>query len=175
MFALFKSHPLESITYIKMYSSLSPHEVSEVSFAFILMPYSHQKHLVNLQSIQFVFNARGEVTRMNILFYGDEPDILIKAKATMAEMIALKLTHKRQEGLSSYNAEGRNLEFSFVGLASAPDYLSDIIDCLKKPFLLHPDFIQEIKSQLLNQEYLAAEFIQLRGALPEQQPPCCIL
>jgi hypothetical protein len=175
MYALFKTQALESIAYIKMYSSLSPTEASETSFAFILMPYSHQKHLVSLQSIQFVFNARGEVTRMNIIYSGDEFAIEKKVKETMAEVVALKLSHERRDALSIFNYERKNLEFSFVDLVEAPAYLSDIIDCIKRLYLMSSDFVQELKPQLLNPEYLAAEFAHLRGNAPEPRHCCAIM
>jgi hypothetical protein len=41
---------------------------------------------------------------------------------------------------------------------------------------LKADFAQEIKEQLLNQEYLSHEFIRLRGkVLPEINPACSIM
>lgn len=174
MFELFKNQVYESIAYIKMYSSLSPIETSETSFAYVLMPYSHQKHLVSLQSIEFEFNGHGEVTRMNIIYSGNEDAIQKKAKETIAEIVSLKLSHDRKDGLSIYDEEHKNLKFAFINLSEAPAYLSDIIDCLKKLFLMSPDFVKEIKLQLLNQEYLAAEFVQLQGSTPEAYHFCSI-
>lgn len=174
MFELFKNQALESIAFIKMYSSLSPTETSETSFAFILMPYSHQKHLVSLQSIQFVFNEHGEVTRMNIIYSGHEDAIHKKARETIAEIVSLKLSHDRTDGLSIYDEERKNLEFAFINLSESPAYLSELIDCLKKHYLMSPDFVHEIKLQLLNQEYLAAEFVQLQGSTSEANHFCSI-
>lgn len=162
---------LESITYFKMYGS-SIDAGAERCFAFILMPASSQRNLVCLQSIQFACNAHGKVIKLCIVYSGHELDIEKKAKETMNAIIDLKLRHGKGEQLCVFDKQNRTFELEFN---ESQDYLSDIIDRLKDIYLMKTDFVQNIKSQLLNQEFLEKEYLRLRGKAPENNSACIIM
>ncbi|KTD52863.1 hypothetical protein [Legionella quateirensis] len=173
MLKMFKSMDPESITYIKMYSSFTD-EITEAGFAYVLMPASPQRSLVCLQSIQFVFNACGDVTQLGIFYNGKERDIQKKVCNTMSGLVSLKLRHGAGCELCTFD-ENRN--FFNLQIDSSNDssgFLTDIIDLLKEEYLMKPDFVLDLKLQLLDKNFLEQEFIRLRGKTPEPRSACII-
>ena len=171
MLKMFKSMEPESITYTKMYSSFID-EITEPCFAYVLMPSSPQRSLVCLQSIQFAFNAYGDVIQLSIFFAGQEKDIQKKVRDTMNGLVTLKLRHGAGRELCTFD-ENRNIcHLRINGSNDSLVYLTEMIDLLKEEYWMKPDFVLDLKLQLLNKNFLAQEFIRLRGKTPERQSAC---
>ncbi len=111
---------------------------------------------------------------MRIIYFGHESVIHKKLQETMSGIVSLKLHHERKDGLCTYDSGCKMFESCFINPGEAYAYLSDIVDFLKVGYLLHHDYAEEIKSQLLNKDYLASEFIRLRGNASEPTHSCDI-
>lgn len=148
---------------------------SEQCFALILMPNSPQRSQVCLQSIQFAFNRRGEILELSFVYVGHDIDIQKKAKETLTGIVDLKKRHQRGESLCVFNDSSNTLTISLVAGKDSKQYLSDIMDFIKDKYLMKTDFAQDIKSQIISEEYLEEEFIRLRGKSPEKQSFCCLM
>ncbi|MBL7481370.1 hypothetical protein [Legionella bononiensis] len=173
MLKMFKSMEPELITYTKMYSSFTD-EITEPGFAYVLMPASPQRSLVCLQSIQFVFNARGDVTQLSIHYLGKEKEIQKKVRDTMSGLVTLKLRHGAGRELCTFDENRNMFNLRIDGSNDSPGFLTEIIDLLKEEYWMKPDFVLDLKLQLLNKNYLEQEFIRLRGKTPERQSACII-
>lgn len=171
---MFKPLDTDSILYFKMYSNYTDEKLDNCC-AFILMPSGLQRHLVSLQSIQFGFNECGEILKVVIIYSGNEENIQKKARETMDGFVKLKLQHERGEQLCVFDEERNILHLGLVPCNDSQAYLSDMIAFIKDSYRLKPDFAEDIKSQLLNKEYLAQEFLRLRWRPPEKQSFCAVM
>lgn len=60
-----------TINYVKMYSTFRTN-TSPYCLVFILMPCAPEKRLLALDSIQFDFNAAGQVLALRVFYAGDK-------------------------------------------------------------------------------------------------------
>ena len=171
---MFKSKAANWIPYIYMYSTFKS-ETTEDCFAFILMPSSPKRGIVSLQSIQFDFNVRGEVLLISFFYSGHELDVQKKARETMEGIEALKQRYGRGQELCVFNKKSNTLKQRLIKCHGSLDYLSDNIDFIKDTYHMRSDFANDIKSQLLNPDYLAHEYIRLRGKVRETGSNCVIM
>lgn len=171
---MFKPLDTDPILYFKMYSNYIEGMVGDCC-AFILMPSGLQRDWVCLQSIQFAFNKCGDILGISIIFSGNEWNIRKKVRETMEGMLKLKLDHERGEELFVFDEEKKTLHLGIVHCKDSQTYLEDIIAFIKDSYRLQPDFAQDIKSQLLNKEYLAQEFSRLRWKPPEKDFFCVLM
>ena len=174
MISMFKTKDKRTVTYVKMYSTFSD-EVAERCFAFILMPISQQRRLVSVQSIQFDFNERGEVLVLSIHYSGHDRDIQKKVQETMKSIDTLKKHYGRGTEFAVFNNKKNTLKLGFYACSDSQSYLSAIFDLLSTLYCMKSDFVQDIKMQLLNQEYLASEFMRLRGKPIETDIVCVVM
>ncbi|BCA93931.1 hypothetical protein TUM19329_02920 [Legionella antarctica] len=159
---MFKSKDdADSILYFKMYSTFRS-QTTKDCIAFVLMPNAQQRHRVSLQSIQFDFNKFGKILMISFTYIGHIFDIQKKVEETM-KGIALLL----QEAPVVFN-ESNILKLSLIDSMATSSCLAKTIDFIEKTYHLHTDFAQDIKSQLISQQYLAHEFNRLRGEVSEE-------
>ena len=91
-----------TIGYVKMYSTFRD-KTTENCFAFVLMPYSPQKQRVSLHSIQFDFNAQGDIPVLSIFYDGREKDIQRKAQETIEAIDKLKANYGQGKECCVFN------------------------------------------------------------------------
>ncbi|HAT6957479.1 TPA: hypothetical protein JAN72_12015 [Legionella pneumophila] len=171
---MFKPLDSDPILYFKMYSNYTEGRIDDCC-AFILMPSGLQRHWVSLQSIQFAFNKCGDILGISIIFSGNEWDIHKKVRETMEGMLKLKLQHERGEELFVFDEERKILHLGIVPCKDSRTYIEDIIAFIKDSYRLKSDFAEDIKSQLLNKDYLAQEFTRLRWRPPEKESLCLVM
>ncbi|MDI1351529.1 MAG: hypothetical protein PSV35_01990, partial [bacterium] len=159
----FQSKDLDVIPYCKIYSTFKDH-TTEGCFAFVLMPASSKRALVSLQTIQFDFNAYGDVLAISFLYSGLTGTIQRMAKKTKEMMDILEYRYK--SGDAEYSFDENILRYGSCLNLCTQAYLSNTIDFIGRTYLMEEHFIEEIKIQLLNSEYLAKEFARLRGKRP---------
>ncbi|KTD77175.1 hypothetical protein [Legionella waltersii] len=174
MFNLFPASKPKYATYVKMYSTFT-HVNTEKCFAFVLLPYSIDRSLIHIESIQFDFNRSGEILGLSIHFLGEEETIHQKAKETQASFVKLKEIHTKGNDLCVFDPSTSRLSLLFAPSKNSPLYLLDIINHIAEQFSMNPAFVKEIKDQLLSPFYLASEHERLSGRSQEKPSECAIV
>ena len=162
----------KTIHYVKMYSTFRDN-TTDNCFAFIVLPSSQQRRQLFLSSIQFDFNAEGNVLALRIFYDGEGSSIQKKAQQTINTIDNLKASYGPKKEWCTFDAHNKSLKVELT--MSSIAYLGALFDILTRIYYLKDEFAEEIKKQLIAQDYLAKEYKRLGGRVLIEDKSCVLM